>query len=95
MKKTLSLPAKLLWSFLGISLVPLVVMTLITTQASKRNNDGVGNSYLSTAEQMLDKIDRNLFERYGDVQAFGLNKAVLETSRGAKSARSRTRLSPR
>jgi hypothetical protein len=31
-----------------------------------------------TAGHLADKIDRNLFERYGDVQAFGLNDVVLD-----------------
>ncbi|MCB1059863.1 MAG: methyl-accepting chemotaxis protein [Calditrichaeota bacterium] len=32
----------------------------------------------SEAVQLADKIDRNLFERYGDVQAFGLNRIIGE-----------------
>lgn len=31
---------------------------------------------LSLVTSVADKIDRNLFERYGDVQAFGVNEAV-------------------
>ena len=33
-------------------------------------------SLLASARSIQDKIDRNLFERYGDVQAFGLNTVV-------------------
>jgi PAS domain-containing protein len=34
----------------------------------------------TTAKRAADTIDRNLFERYGDVQAFGLNTAVQDRS---------------
>jgi len=32
------------------------------------------------AHSLIDTIDRNLFERYGDVQAFGLNAAATDTA---------------
>ena len=38
---------------------------------------GIGRDSISSmAEGAADKIDRNLFERYGDVQAFGFNSVV-------------------
>jgi len=36
------------------------------------------------ASTIGDVIDRNLFERYGDVQAFGLNTAAIELAQGGK-----------
>ncbi len=78
--RNLSLQAKLIWSFLILGMLPLAVLALITLNASRRISDGVTESYQSAAASINDKIDRNLFERYGDVQAFGVNSAVLDTN---------------
>jgi methyl-accepting chemotaxis protein len=69
-----SLRAKLLCSFLLIGLIPA---TLIGVVAYQRSNDTIlaetGTRFQSIAEEFADKVDRNLFERYGDVQAFAAN----------------------
>ena len=78
--RNLSLQAKLIWSFLILGMLPLAVLALITLNASRRISDGVTESYQSAAASINDKVDRNLFERYGDVQAFGVNSAVLDTN---------------
>lgn len=39
-----------------------------------------------TAGHLADKIDRNLFERYGDVQAFGFNDVVLDRAHWYRTA---------
>jgi hypothetical protein len=46
----------------------------VATSARERAADRLRE----TAGHLADKVDRNLFERYGDVQAFGLNDVVLE-----------------
>ncbi|MBI5767742.1 MAG: methyl-accepting chemotaxis protein [Verrucomicrobia bacterium] len=51
-------------------------MALSSFRAFARLNESVADSYRATSADMLDTIDRNLFERYGDVQAFGLNHAL-------------------
>lgn len=78
--RNLSLQAKLIWSFLILGMLPLAVLAFITLNASRRISDGVTESYQSAAASINDKVDRNLFERYGDVQAFGMNSAVLDTN---------------
>ncbi len=40
----------------------------------------VGKQFENSAVAVGDKIDRSLFERYGDVQAFAINDAVKRTS---------------
>ena len=44
----------------------------------------LNDSFSRTAETMLDVIDRNLFERYGDVQSFGLNALAIDPANWRK-----------
>ena len=75
-----SIKTKLITCFLLVALIPLVTIcwwayssTRTELLASK------GNLLQTTANQLLDKIYRNLFERFGDVQAFAYNpKATAE-----------------
>lgn len=78
--RTFGLQSKLIWSFVGVGMIPVLALALITLSASKRINIGIAESYRTVAASISDKIDRNLFERYGDVQAFGVNTAVLDTN---------------
>lgn len=75
-----SFKIKLLAMFLAIGLVPLTVIGLL---AYKRSADALienaGNVLQGRAAATLDKIDRNLFERYGDVQAFAFNPLARGT----------------
>ncbi|MCC7053393.1 MAG: HAMP domain-containing protein [Gemmatimonadaceae bacterium] len=62
---------------LAFGIVPLAIASILTLQRSaaairERAADGIQK----TAGHVADKIDRNLFERYGDVQAFGFNDVV-------------------
>jgi len=41
---------------------------------------GILDDMQTTASTIGKKIDRNLFERYGDVQAFGVNAATRNTT---------------
>jgi methyl-accepting chemotaxis protein len=69
-----SLRMKLIVCFLAVSIIPLSIIcwsAYSTTYQQLISSSGVLLS--STAEQTLNKIYRNLFERYGDVQAFTLN----------------------
>lgn len=66
---------KLLIAFLAFGFIPfLVVANLARTEldASKRKDEA---SLKNSVTNTMDTIERNLFERYGDVQAFGLNEA--------------------
>ncbi len=62
--------------FLLIGLGPLVVVMVMNNFSFKKIRDINAATLQGYAEGIADKIDRNLFERYGDVQAFGLNHAI-------------------
>ena len=74
--------AKLVALFVIFGIVPMMaiwIVAYIATGSSIENNGKA--QLLDTAEQLADKIDRNLFERYGDVQAFAMNEMIRRTSR--------------
>jgi hypothetical protein len=72
----LSLKWKQVVLFLISGLVPLLVVMLVINQSFKEVKNINASNIQNLAEGIADKIDRNLFERYGDVQAFGLNTVV-------------------
>ena len=58
--------------------VPLVVVVLLT-QASLGTLEEQGLADAQAKARIIgDRIDRSLFERYGDVQAFGLNAVIQD-----------------
>ncbi|MCP4003019.1 MAG: methyl-accepting chemotaxis protein [bacterium] len=66
---------KLIVTLLLFSLLPassIVVMMF----ALDNTTEQIGSLIRNSTADMVDKIERNLFERYGDVQAFALNKVV-------------------
>jgi methyl-accepting chemotaxis protein len=67
---------KLTTFFVLFGFVPMAVVGLIAYNASHTIEGSVGTRFQSVAENVADKIDRNLFERYGDVQAFGFNQVL-------------------
>ena len=70
--------AKLTTLFVLFGFIPMMVVGLIAYNASLTIEESVGNRYQAMSEGVADKIDRNLFERYGDVQAFGLNQVLAQ-----------------
>ncbi len=73
----LSLTTRLTVVFVAIGTIPLVAMGLYAIKGLKSSDAIAIENLHSRAEAAMDKIERNLFERYGDVQAFGLNAAVF------------------
>lgn len=68
------LNSKLIGAFLLVGLLPiLIVGTFATTRASSALETEAGQRVENAALEAGDIIDRNLFERYGDVQAFAAN----------------------
>jgi methyl-accepting chemotaxis protein len=63
-------------SYLLAGMVPLVVVMMISSSSFEEIRVMNASNLQTHAQNLADKIDRNLFERYGDVQAFGLNKVV-------------------
>jgi methyl-accepting chemotaxis protein len=68
--------AKLAGLFVLFGFVPMAIIGLIAYNASRTIEGSAGTRFQNVAEGVADKIDRNLFERYGDVQAFGINRVI-------------------
>ena len=76
-----SLKLKLTVCFLAVALVPLIIVGVSGYQATSRATiASVTNTLQEKSIQSLDKIYRNLFERYGDAQSFAFNPQALGTS---------------
>lgn len=67
---------KLVLLFLLFGLLPISIIGYIAYQATETIEAGEAQRFEISASNIADKIDRNLFERYGDVQAFALNHAT-------------------
>lgn len=76
--KTWSLTAKLVCSFVLVGAIPLVVIGVLSTRSIQTLGERLADSFRAAAQASLEDIDRNLFERYGDVQAFGLNSVIQD-----------------
>lgn len=76
----LSIARKLVLACLAFGLTPLLVLGVVNWRAANQLADNVASEYSAIAADVNDKIDRNLFERYGDVQAFGLNQILQDKS---------------
>ncbi|MBK1660457.1 methyl-accepting chemotaxis protein [Paracraurococcus ruber] len=74
----ISIRLRIMLLLLGFAVLPalLLVGTFATERDALRRTalDRLGDA----AAALTDSIDRNLFERYGDVQAFGLNPAAQD-----------------
>lgn len=72
----LSVKWKQIILYLLVGLLPLCVVTFINNTSFKKIEDLNARNLQTVAVEIADKIDRNLFERYGDVQAFALNTVL-------------------
>ena len=76
---TLSLRLKLVIMVAVVALVPALLVTVLSYRASSQTvTERVGASIQRAAIDINDIIDRNLFERYGDVQAFATNPLLQD-----------------
>lgn len=66
MFKKLNIKVKLTLLFLMSGLVPMLVLELIAYHVASTMKNIEGTRYKTVAVNIADKIDRNLFERYGD-----------------------------
>jgi methyl-accepting chemotaxis protein len=71
---------KLVLLLLAFGTAPLALFGVVVARASGAASRHAASALQAVAENVADKIDRNLFERYGDVQAFGFNDAVFDRS---------------
>ena len=72
----MQLRLKLTLSIVIAGLIPASIISLNSIRATYEMSDSIGSSYEDTAKSITNKIDRNLFERYGDVQAFAENDVI-------------------
>ena len=75
-----SLSFKLIAAFLALSIIPMIVLIIEANTAFDDIDNSNLISYEKEAANIADLIDRNLFERYGDVQAFALNGTAQDMS---------------
>ncbi len=74
MFSTTSIRGRLSAAFLALGLLPVMAVGVIAyVRSSDSLERGAGEKLRAEAEAAIQKIDRNLFERYGDVQAFAFN----------------------
>ena len=82
-----SIGTKLLVSSLALGLLPLAITGALSYRESRKALlNHAGDALEATAQGAIDKIDRNLFERYGDVQAFAFHPAAQGTPQEAAAA---------
>jgi len=74
--KNWSVTAKLITLFGIFGIIPMAAIGMIAFQAATDIKGSVGTQFQDAASTISDKIDRNLAERYGDVQAFALNDVL-------------------
>jgi hypothetical protein len=74
----MSFRSKLVLCLLAIGSVPLVVLSLIALRSANTLNTSIEAAHESASRTAMELIDRSLFERYGDVQAFGVNHAIYD-----------------
>jgi hypothetical protein len=65
-------------AFCAVGIIPAVVVGYVNYSGFDKIAGTLRDSTKVHAVNVADKIDRNLFERYGDVQAFGINPAVQD-----------------
>ena len=73
-----SLRLKTTAAFIVVGLIIAIVIGWNVVSMTARMGEETAQGYQRTAASIGDTIDRNLFERYGDVQAFGANRAVFD-----------------
>ena len=69
---------KIVLLLLVFGIVPAVVFFFIVLNQVNGFRDQLHAKILTAATAVNDVVDRNLFERYGDVQAFALNTAATD-----------------
>ncbi|MFO1449251.1 MAG: methyl-accepting chemotaxis protein [Opitutaceae bacterium] len=79
-KRKLSFSTRLVLTLCCVGLAPLIVMAVFALRTVGNLEAGVRTSLAKSSINVLEQIDRNLFERYGDVQAFASNPEILNKS---------------
>ena len=69
---------KLALAFVGTSVLSASVVGLVTLRSTTQMKASSEARLMNIAANTIETIERNLFERYGDVQAFGFNTVVQD-----------------
>ena len=72
--KDYGITTKLICLCVVFGVIPMAGIGFIAFNAANDMEKNVGHAFETSAKTIADKIDRNLFERYGDVQAFAQNR---------------------
>lgn len=80
----MGLRLKLTWSILCAGMIPLILLSWMAFGGAASAGEQARRSLVVAAQMVNDKIDRNLFERYGDAQAFASNPAARDKSQWYK-----------
>jgi len=75
-KKTLR--CQIVLTCLVMGLLPAIAVGMVAWSATGRLGEATLSRFQAHAIHIADLIDRNLFERYGDVQAFAVNGAIKQ-----------------
>ncbi len=78
MKTRASIKVKVIATLAVLLVLSAVVMVLSTLRVARNASDQVGRGLARTAVQTADRISRTMYERYGDVQAFTLNRLTQD-----------------
>jgi methyl-accepting chemotaxis protein len=72
----MNLSKKLTFAFVAFGALPTLILSAQIFRGAQTMLDEQGDRLGDRAVDVGDVLDRNMFERYGDVQAFGANAAV-------------------
>lgn len=75
----LNIKQKIISLFMLFGFLPSVILFIIFNVNESFFQKTTSTMLARWADDVTELVDRNLFERYGDVQAFGLNSAVHDT----------------
>jgi FMN phosphatase YigB (HAD superfamily) len=74
----INLSTRLIISTAISGLIPLIALALYGLNSADKIAKNAQKELLSISEFAIESIERNLFERYGDVQAFALNSVLQD-----------------
>jgi methyl-accepting chemotaxis protein len=83
----INLTTRFVITLLLVGLVPIAVLTYLVITATRAGMAAEDDRLHQTAKSTADIVERNLFERYGDVQAFARNEAVHVHKLGTPESR--------
>lgn len=84
--RRLGMTPKIVLLLVGFVFVTCLLFGGTIFRAAEMARQRTASRFQTLAENIADKIDRNLFERYGDVQAFGFNRVIRDRDNWYKSS---------